>query len=48
MGVDSMRSEQGSQACLGVRSPLHVVWIGLLPNNKKSLSHSLLGVSYGY
>ena len=48
MGVDNMRSEQGPQACLGMRSTVHVVRVELLPNNKKSLNHGFQEVGHGH
>jgi hypothetical protein len=48
MGVDNMRSEQGPQACLGMRSPVHVVRVAPLQGcNTKSLSQSLLEACHG-
>lgn len=43
-----MRSEQGPQACLGMRSSAHVVHVELLPGDKNSLSHSLQEASHGH
>jgi hypothetical protein len=48
MGVDNMRSEQGLQACLGMRSPVHVVRVASLQgSNTKPLSQSLLEACHG-
>jgi hypothetical protein len=48
MGVDNMHSEQNPQACLGMRSPLHVVHVHLLPSDKNSLGHVLLEAGHGH
>ena len=44
----NMHSEQGPQACLGMRSPVHVVRVRLLPGDMDSLGHSLPGVGHGH
>ena len=43
-----MHSEQGPQACLGMRSPVHVVHVQLLPGDKNSLGHVLLEADHGH
>jgi len=44
----NMHSEQGPQACLGMRSPVHVVRVRLLPGDMNSLGHGLLEVGHGH
>jgi hypothetical protein len=48
MKGDSMRSEQGPQTCLGMRSSAHVVRVQLLQGNNNSLSYSLHEVCHGH
>ena len=41
-------SEQGPQASLGMRSPVHVVHVLLLPSDKNSLDRVLLEANHGH
>lgn len=43
-----MRSEQGPQTCLGMRTSAHVVRVQFLQRNERLLSYSLQEVCHGH